>query len=129
MMLARVLALVAILALLAGPVNAVAAAGGCVHMSEAAAAETPGMAISAAPIALGAEAMAEMPCCHHDASTMLDLGCLAACAAMAGVVADLPQAPSVEPPAYKRRAFPPARVTPLMSHPPPGLERPPRPTA
>lgn len=118
-MVSRILALFAVLALLAAPLNAAAAQRACDHMEMMVAGPTvmPGMV---------ADDGQPMPCCDPGPSHT-DQACLAACVVMAGVVADLPRPPRVAYlPAvvWTRFAEPPA--TALRTHPPPALERPPR---
>lgn len=122
-MIARLLALFAVLALAVSPVNATAAASVCAHMSEGGE-----VAVMPHPPA-SAEAMDAMPCCDPDPSSAMDPGCVATCVAMAGVVANLAQAVAVKPPALARTPFVVARSDALSDRPPPRLERPPRPTA
>ncbi|MDP3748193.1 MAG: hypothetical protein Q8Q88_14230 [Phenylobacterium sp.] len=122
-MIARLLALFAVLALALSPVNAAAAPGACAHMPE-------GGEIAAMPhLQASAEAMDVMLCCDPDPSSAMDPACVATCVAMAGVAADLPQAVAVKPRALARAPFVLARSGALPDRPPPRLERPPRPTA
>ena len=115
-MIARLLALLAVLALAVSPLNAAAATSTCAHMEDTATA-------AASPDG----AMADMPCCDpDDAAPAMDPACAAACLAMAGVVADLPERFSAGRPAeaWSRYELPPTRILP--DHPPSPLERPPR---
>jgi hypothetical protein len=116
-MIARLLALLAALALIFSPLNAAAAADACAHMEQ-----TP----AAAESANAASAMADMPCCDPDPSAPMDSGCAAACVAMAGAVADLPQAVAAESRAQAWARYVPAATRVLRDHPPSRLERPPR---
>lgn len=116
-MIARLLALLAALALALSPLNAAAAATTCAHMEQTAPAAEP---------ADQASAMADMPCCDPDPSAPMDTGCAAACMAMAGVVADLPQAVATEARTQAWARYVPAATRVLRDHPPSRLERPPR---
>lgn len=122
-MIARLLALFAVLALALSPVNAAAAAGVCAHMSDGGE-----VGVMLQPQA-SAEAMDVMPCCDPDPSSTMDPACVATCVAMAGVVADLLQAITVKPPALARTPFVADRSCALPDRPPSRLERPPRPIA
>lgn len=122
-MIARLLALFAVLALALSPVNAAAAATVCGHMSE-------GGEVAAVPhLHAVTEAMDAMPCCDPGSSNAMDLACKAACVAMGGVVADLAKADIIELPPLVRPPYVVARSGALPDRPPPRLERPPRPTA
>lgn len=116
-MIARLLALFAVLALALSPLNAAAAADACAHMEQTAAAAQPADAASA---------MADMPCCDPDPSAPMDPGCAAACVAMAGVVADLPQPVATESRAQAWARYAPPATRIWRDHPPSRLERPPR---
>ncbi|TAJ71731.1 MAG: hypothetical protein EPO51_11410 [Phenylobacterium sp.] len=109
-MIARLFALLAVLALALSPLNAAAAARACEHMDAAA-------------------AMADMPCCDPDPSAPMDPACAAKCVVMAGVVADLPTSLVVDRPAATWTAYAVPGAQLLHAHPPPPLERPPRPLA
>lgn len=117
-MIARLFALLAVLALALSPLNAVAATRACEHMDT----------VAVAASADGA-AMADMPCCDPDPSAPMDAACAAACVVMAGVVADLPAPLGVVGPAATWTAYAVAPAGFLHAHPPPPLERPPRPLA
>lgn len=116
-MIARLLALFAVLALALSPLNAAAATSACAHMEQTPAAAEPANAASE---------MAYMPCCDPDPSAPMDPGCAAACVAMAGVVADLPQAVATESRSQAWARYVPAATRVLRDHPPSRLERPPR---
>lgn len=115
-MIPRLFALFAVLALAVSPLNAAAATVACEHMHAVA-----GPADGAA--------MADMPCCDPDPSAPMDVACAAKCVVMAGVVAALPTPLAVDRPAatWTAYALPPTRF--VHAHPPPPLERPPRPLA
>ncbi|MBL8772403.1 MAG: hypothetical protein JNK30_13560 [Phenylobacterium sp.] len=117
-MIARLFALLALLALALSPLNAVAATRACEHMDT----------VAVAASADGA-AMAEMPCCDPDPFAPMDPACAAKCVVMAGVVADLPTALVVERPAASWTSYASPCTLRLHAHPPPPLERPPRPLA
>jgi len=114
-MMPRLLALLAALALTFSPLNAAAAAEACAHMEPA-----------AAPAADEASAMAAMPCCDPDTSAPMDAACAAACVAMAGMAADLPQAVAVEPRGQAWARYVPLPTRVLRDHVPSRLKRPPR---
>lgn len=117
-MIARLLALLAVLALALSPLNAVAATRACEHMDTAAVA---GPADGAS--------MADMPCCDPDPFAPMDPACAAKCVVMAGVVADLPTPLGVDRPAATWTVYAVPAAQSLHPHPPPPLERPPRPLA
>lgn len=117
-MIARLFALLAVLALALSPLNAAAAARACEHM------DTIAVAGSAHGVA-----MPDMPCCDPDPFAPMEPGCAAKCVVMAGVVADLPTPLVVERPAATWASYAVPRAPRLHAHPPPPLERPPRPLA
>lgn len=114
-MIARLFALLAVLALALGPLNAVAATRACDHMDSVAAA---GMADGAS--------MADMPCCDPDPFAPMDPACAAACVVMAGVAADLPAPLTVERLTITWARYAPPRTPRLDGSRPSPLERPPR---
>jgi len=122
----RLLALLGVLALLAAPLNAAAAQRACTHMDMAAAGH---IASHAAPDgASGADPMADMPCCDPHPGQSAD-ACLAACLVMAGVAVDLPRPVVLPAPAFTWTRFEAIPAPEARPHPPPGVERPPRPIA
>ena len=118
-MLSRLLAILAVAALLVSPMNAVAAQMACDEMAMSA----------TAPLAADMVAMpdgATDPCCDpHKAPTKSPEGCLQACLVMGGMAAALPSpAPVVAfawvrfEPVVDRPLRPPSRAPPTVKRPP-----------
>jgi hypothetical protein len=117
------LALLALVGVLLGPVAASAAAPACLHHGDGAG-MVMAMDMSAAPVAAKA-----MPCCDDDAKkpTQHDAkGCMQACAVIGGVTAALPETAVAMSLAEVHARFEPALADPLHPHPPPDLKRPPK---
>jgi hypothetical protein len=115
-MLTRLLALLAVVALLAAPVNAAAAQAGCDQMT---------MVVDAAMAAM--PGMADDPCCDHDKAPPKSADrCLHACLTMSGTPATVPTASAPVPAAWTWLAVERVEWLRPASHAPPLAERPPR---